>query len=89
MEGLKNVWRRIVVILKAAPTWLVAASTFIAIFSEEIVAVLPDSLDATVAEWTTIAVGWLGAAIVIIRRVTPVLPDERGILPVQVGAHEA
>lgn len=81
MEQLKKLWQRIVVVLGAAPTWLLAASTTVTIFSEEIVAVLPDELDFQVAKYATIIVGALTAAITLIRRLTPVLPNERGLLP--------
>ena len=88
---MKQTWARIVVILKAAPTWLIAASTIITIASEEIVKILPDNLDITATRYATAALGALGAAIVLIRRLTPVLPDERGILPQPAagGAHLA
>lgn len=81
MEKLKEFGQRVVVVLKAAPTYLVAISTAITIFSEEIAALLPETLDLTVAKYATIAVGFIGAVIAIIRRVTPVLPQERGLLP--------
>lgn len=81
MNRMKELWAKVVVVLKAAPTWLTAASAVIIIFSEEIGAVLPAGTAETVGQWAAIAVGWLGAAVSIIRRVTPVLPDERGILP--------
>lgn len=81
IDWFKKLGPRILVILKAAPTWLVAASTAITIFAEEIVAILPDSWDPVVVRWSAIAVGFLTAVINIIRRVSPVLPAERGILP--------
>lgn len=81
MQKVKEFAQRVGVVLKAAPTYLVALSTIITIFSEEIAAVLPDEWDLTVARWTTIAVGFLGAVVTIIRRVTPVLPQDRGLLP--------
>lgn len=80
VEKLKEFGQRVAVVLKAAPTYLVAISTAITIFSEEIVKILPDEWDLTVARWATIAVGFLGAVITIIRRVTPVLPADRGLL---------
>lgn len=81
MEKLRNTWRRVVVVAKAAPTWLVAASTAVTIASEELVKLLPDHWDEQVVRWATVATGALGAAVILIRRLTPVLPDERGILP--------
>lgn len=78
-----NLIERVKVVAGAAVTWLVAASIVITIFSEEIGGLLTDDTAALVASWATTAVGWLGAAVAIIRRVTPVLPEERGILPVE------
>lgn len=71
---------RIRVVAGAAVTWLTFAATALTIFAEEIAAVFPDggAEDATV--WILRAVAWLGAAVAIIRRVTPVLPDQRGVL---------
>lgn len=90
MEKLRNTWRRVVVVAKAAPTWLVAASTAVTIASEELVKLLPDHWDEQVVRWATVATGALGAAVILIRRLTPVLPDERGILPppAEHGRHE-
>lgn len=86
MEKLKNMWRRVVVVLKAAPTWMLMISTVITVASPQIVDLLPDSLNAVVTKYTTIIVGMLGSAIILIRRLTPVLPNERGILPVDSSA---
>lgn len=69
-------YARVLVVLKAAPTWLVALSTVVTIVASEV------DIPA-VAEWSVKVVGWLGVAVAIIRRVTPVLPAERGLLPVE------
>lgn len=76
---------RIKVVLKALPTYLVAASTAIAIFSEEIVNVLPDAISGDVAQATLVVIAWLTAAINIIRRVEPVIPERIGLLDNPVG----
>lgn len=70
---------KIKVIASSAVTWLTFAVMALTMFSEEIAAVLPTDTDVTA--WIAKAVVWLGAAIAIIRRVTPVIPEERGILP--------
>lgn len=70
---------RIRVVLTAAPTYLVAASTVVTVLREEIVAAFP----GTAEEIGAVAVpvlATLSAAVAIIRRVTPVIPEERGIL---------
>ena len=69
------------VIFTAAVTYLTLGVTIVTIFAEEIAAMLPVGAAEDLTQWALIAVGWLTAAITIIRRVSPVLPDERGILP--------
>jgi hypothetical protein len=71
---------QIKVVSTAAVTWITATSAALVILSEEISAVAPDGSEDLVAIIVK-AVAWLGAAVAIIRRVTPVLPSERGILP--------
>lgn len=70
---------RIRVVLSAAVTYLTVAAVVIGIFAEEIGNVfnLPDSVSNIVVG----VLGAIGVAIAIIRRVTPVLPSQRGILP--------
>jgi hypothetical protein len=87
MEAFTNFAKRVSVVLKAAPTWLLAASTAITITSEELVKLLPDTWDEQVVRWAAVATGAIAAAVAIIRRVSPVLPDERGLLPPP-GRHE-
>lgn len=70
---------KIKVIASSAVTWLTFAVVVLTMFSEEIAALLPAESDVTT--WIATAVVWLSAAIAIIRRVTPVIPEERGILP--------
>lgn len=83
LEKLKQLVDRIVVILKAAPTYLVLASTVLTIIADELAKILPtpwaDRLTALVITVTAA----LAAIVAIIRRVTPVAPAERGILPVK------
>lgn len=69
---------RLRVITTAAVTWMVATSVALS-------AVAPALGDLTaspeVATWALRAAGWLTSAVVIIRRVTPVPPAARGIIP--------
>lgn len=83
---MRKLLARIRVILTAAPTWLVLAALTVPIVTEEVAKVLPTSWAEQVVTVGGYVVGWLGAAIAIIRRVTAVLPSERGILPP--GAHD-
>lgn len=74
--------QRVKVILGAAVTWLTAAGLILTIFAEEIASVAPAGAAEDVTVWLVRIVAWIGAAVTIIRRVTPVLPEERGVLPV-------
>jgi hypothetical protein len=66
------------IVLTAAVTWLVLAATILgAIVSELELA----GVGGTVVRILAGVLGALGVAIAIIRRVTTVLPDARGILP--------
>lgn len=87
---MRNIWRRVVVVLKAAPTWLAAATATVTILSDELVRLLPDNLDTVVVQYAGLTLAVLGFAVTAIRRLTPVLPDERGLLPIAVlGEHLA
>lgn len=72
---------RVKVVLSAAVTWIVLASSIVTIFAEEIAKVAAEGTAATVTRVAVRVVSILGAAVAIIRRVTPVLPEERGVLP--------
>ena len=83
LDRLMKLWSRIVVILKAAPTYLVLASTVLTVIADELAKILPtpwaDRITAAVITVTAV----FASIVAIIRRVTPVLPEERGILPVE------
>lgn len=72
---------RVRVILRAAPTYLVAASAVVSIVVEEIADELPSGWQDNAVGIGGKIVAVLGAAVLIIRRVTPVVAAERGILP--------
>lgn len=78
---MKKFWERVKVVWRAAPTWLTGASVVVGVVAEEIADVLPAGAAEDVGHVALVVVAWLGAAIGIIRRVTPVPPEERGILP--------
>lgn len=63
----------------ALPTYLVALSAVVTILSQEIASVLPTGAAEDVGRIALIVVGVLGAAVNIVRRVTPVLPADRGL----------
>jgi len=68
---MKALLDRFVVLATSAVTYLVMASAALVIISEEI----PGT-----AGTITKVVAWLGTAVAIIRRVTPVLKGDRGLL---------
>lgn len=70
------------VIGSSAVTYLTAASAVVVILAEEIAKVLPSGYSDDVGRWAIVVVAVIAAAIAIIRRVTPVIPSDRGILPV-------
>lgn len=74
-----STWLRVRVVLRAAPTYIVLAGGTLAIVADELAKVV--GADSPVVVLILRAVSLLGAAVAIIRRVTPTLPDARGILP--------
>lgn len=77
---MSKFWKRVKVILTAAPTYLTGAAAVVAVLAEEIAKVLPQHAEPIGALALTVT-GWLTCAITIIRRVTPVSRSERGVLP--------
>ena len=72
---------RVLTLIKALPTWLTAAAAVIAIFSEEIVDLLPESWQGGFSQGVLVVLAILAAAVNIVRRVTPVVSAERGLHP--------
>lgn len=70
---------RLKVFFGALPTWLVIASAVITIFSEEIASVLPAGPGETIGRIAVILLAVIGAALNIVRRVTPVIAAQRGL----------
>jgi hypothetical protein len=70
---------RVRVLLTAAPTWIIAAVAVVQVAAVEAAKVLPEEAD-TIAAWSARAVALLLGIVAVVRRVTPVLPQERGLL---------
>lgn len=71
--------KRIRVVLGAAPTYLVTAATVVAVAAPELANAFPDQAQTI----TTVALrigAVLAAAVTIVRRVTPVDAEDRGLL---------
>lgn len=73
---------RVKVVLANLSTWLIAAAAIVGIFAEEIVTVLPDDWEGSVSQTVTVVLAVIAAAVAIIRRVTPVIGEQHGLLPV-------
>lgn len=80
MTKIRTLIDRATVVLKAAPTYILAVSTGITLFAGELVEVLPTDVGGPVAEWTARAVAFLAGVVTVIRRVTPVAESARGLL---------
>jgi len=77
----KALLRRARVVLKAAPTYLLLASTLLGIFAEEVGKVVPGPWADKLNGFVAAAVGAIGMAVALIRRVTPVVDKaERGLI---------
>lgn len=63
---------------RAAPTYLAGAAVGVTAASDEISKRFPGSAE-TVSHWAIPILAGLGAAIAIVRRVTPVLKNQRGL----------
>jgi len=77
---MKNLIARARVILTAAPTYLVAAGAVVSVVSSEVSKVLPSGWQDNALQIGGAIGAIIGAAIAIVRRVTPVLVSERGLL---------
>lgn len=66
------------VVASAAVTWLIAASVLVSAVAPQIAELFPKNAE-DITEWAARVVGWLAAAVLIIRRVSPVPVAERGL----------
>lgn len=78
---MKKVLARLVVLLRAVPTWATIGALAAPIVAEELSQVLPAPWSERVTALGLTVAGALGAIVTIVRRVTPVVESQRGILP--------
>lgn len=79
--NLSRLIARIKVILAAAVTWLLFIGLLLGQLAGDVGDLGP--IGADISTWALRLVAWIGTAVLIIRRVTPVIDRaERGILPV-------
>lgn len=69
------------VVLTGFVTWLIVINTVLVQAAQVLADHAPAGWD-TAVRWVGMAAAVVGTAIAIIRRVTQVLPEERGLLPV-------
>jgi hypothetical protein len=81
MEAVHGFIDRARVVLTAAVTWITLATTVLTGVAAAVVPNLPDPWGSQVAGWVAAAVAFLTGVVNIIRRVTPVPREERGVLP--------
>lgn len=74
-----NSWLKLRVVARAWPTWVTAAALVASVAADELTKVV--GADSPVVVLLLRVAAWLGAAVAIIRRSTPVLDDARGLLP--------
>lgn len=79
MSKFGNFIKRVRVVLNAAPLYLVGASTIITVSAEEISKAFP-GVAGPIAHYSAVVLGALAAVIAIIRRVSPVPAEARGLL---------
>lgn len=71
---------RIRVLLHAAPSYLTVAAVVVTIISQELGDALPGNASTIVAKAAGAVLAVIATATAIVRRVTPVLAEDRGLL---------
>jgi hypothetical protein len=81
---MRNLLRKLKVLLKAAPTYGAIAVALLTVVSTSVVPVLPVAIGIKVAAWIAAALGIVQAVVSVVSRVTPILfPEDKGLLPVE------
>lgn len=82
MEPVAKIPARIGVFLNAAVSYLTLITVALVAFSGQIGAMFPGETGENVATWVVRILSWIAGTVLIIRRVSPVAVDDRGMLPV-------
>jgi hypothetical protein len=77
---MTNSLARAKVVATATVTRLVAVAVVLPLVADDLAQVMPGQAEA-ITHGALVVAGWIGAAVAIIRRVTPVVDGERGLLP--------
>lgn len=83
MEQVQKFIDRARVVLTAAVTYIMLATGIITTAAATLVPALPEPYGSQVAAGAAAVVTFLTGVVAIIRRVTPVEREERGVLPVK------
>lgn len=83
-----KIWIRLqidkaLVIIQSAVTLIAIVTTICTVALTQVVPDLPEPLASQVTVWAVRLLGALTAATLVIRRVTPVVKELRGVLPVE------
>jgi hypothetical protein len=79
---MTNLLKRIRVLLSAAPTYLAGAAVVVAAVSDEVAKAVPEGWQDNVVSVGAPILAGLAAITAIVRRVTPVFAEHRGLIPV-------
>lgn len=84
---LKKLWAGAVVLAKALPTYLAIAAAVIPVLASAVADVVPNGWEDDVVRWGLTAVGIVAAVTQVVKRVTPVLKHQQGILGPEVRTY--
>lgn len=77
---MSNLIARIKVLFNAAPTYLAAAGVIIALLADEIGKLAPSGWQDNAVQILGVLAAIVASATAIVRRVTPVAPEQRGLI---------
>ena len=77
---MQDIWTRIKIVLRAAPTWLATASLVLTVVGVELLPLLPENVAVQAAGFITVALAWIAAIVRVIQRVMPAPPEVAGTL---------
>lgn len=89
MQWLVDVWARVLVLARSLPGRVIALAAVVSALAEQIAGVLPAEAAADPAAVVVQILTAVAAIIVVVRNVTPVPVEQRGILPRQTNTVDA
>lgn len=79
-DRIRKLWQGALVLAKALPTYLAIAAAVIPVLASSIADVVPNGWEDDVVRWGLTAAGIITAVTQVVKRVTPVLKHQQGIL---------